>query len=104
MWIVKKSKSHLKGSQMGYFQHFWHAFSLGWILIFNGISSIIHAFVPALFPGTAAFTTMRIFYKVCYNHPNPYFQHVRKTYKERYAKEHIFERARKNEKDNIDKV
>ena len=104
MWIIKKSKAHLRGSQIDYLHHFWHAFSLGWILIFNGISSIIHAFIPAFFPGTAAFTTMRIFYKVCYNHPNPYFQHVRNTYKQRYAKEDIFTRVHKINESDTDKV
>jgi hypothetical protein len=29
---------------------------------------------------------MRIFYKVCYNHPNPHFQKVRLEYKRIYAK------------------
>jgi hypothetical protein len=94
-WIIRKSVAHLRGSQMGYFRHFCHAFSLGWILIFNGISSIIHAFIPAFFPGTAAFTTMRIFYKVCYGHPNPYFQRVRLAYEKRYVKERIAERVHK---------
>ena len=85
--LVKTSSEHLRLSQMGYFEHFRHAFVLGWILIFNGLSSLVHAFIPALFPGTAAKTTMRIFYKVCFNHPNPHFQKVRREYERLYAKQ-----------------
>lgn len=84
--LVKSSTEHLRLSKMSYVQHFRHAFTLGWILILNGLSSLVHAFVPGLFPGTAAKTTMRIFYKVCYNHPNPHFQKVRLEYKRLYAK------------------
>lgn len=83
--VVEQSQRHLALSRMTWSQHFWHAFSLGWILIANGLSSIIHAFIPALFPGTAAKTTMRIFYKVCYAHPNPHFQTYRLACKDRYA-------------------
>jgi hypothetical protein len=95
-WIIRKSVAHLRGSQTTYVPHFRQAFSLGWILILNGISSIVHAFIPAFFPGTAAFTTMRLFYKFCYGHPNPYFQRVRATYKKRYVKERIAERVQKH--------
>jgi len=96
-WIISESVDHLRGSRTTYVPHFRQAFSLGWILIFNGVSSIVHAVIPAFFPGTAAFTTMRIFYKFCHGHPNPYFQRVRSTYEKRYMKEHIAERVHKRD-------
>ena len=94
-WIIRESQDHLRGSQTTYVPHFRQAFWLGWILIFNGLSSIVHAFIPAFFPGTAAFTTMRLFYKFCHGHPNPYFQRVRSTYERRYVKERTAERVHK---------
>lgn len=84
--LVKKSSEHLLLSQMSYFPHFRNAFTLGWILIFNGLSSLVHAFIPRLFPGTAAKTTMRIFDKVCYNHPNQHFQKIHQDYGRTYAR------------------
>ena len=43
---------------------------------------------------------MRIFYKFCHGHPNPYFQRVRSTYEKRYMKEHIAERVHKRDQNN----
>lgn len=88
---------HLRGSRTTYVPHFRQAFSLGWILILNGISSMVHAVIPAFFPGTAAFTTMRLFYKFCHDHPNPYFQRVCSAYERRYVKERIAERVHKRD-------
>jgi len=94
-WIIETSVDHLRGSQVGYWKHFRQAFFLGWILILNGLSSIVHAVIPAFFPGTAAFTTMRLFYKYCHGHPNPSFQRIRALYEKRYVKQHIAERLGK---------
>jgi hypothetical protein len=94
--IISQSVEHLRGSQTTYAPHFRQAFYLGWILILNGLSSIVHAVIPAFFPGTAAFTTMRLFYKYCHGHPNPQFQRIRSMYEKRYVKHLIVERTRKN--------
>lgn len=100
-WIISQSVEHLRGSQMEYAPHFRQAFFLGWILILNGLSSIVHAVIPAFFPGTAAFTTMRLFYKYCHGHPNPEFQRIRSMFERRYVKQLIAERTRQNARETL---
>jgi hypothetical protein len=41
---------HLKEAKKNYLQHFWFAFKAGFILIYAGMASLIHAFIPSLFP------------------------------------------------------
>ena len=84
--IVRQSREHIEASHMGYFEHMWHAFSLGWILIVVGLSSLVHAFIPVLYPGTAAKEVMRIFYKYCLDHPSPVFQAARRKFELQFAK------------------
>ena len=46
-------KEHLKEAGKSYQKHFKFAFLAGFILIYAGILSIIHAFIPNLFPFTS---------------------------------------------------
>ena len=46
-------KKHLNEAGKSYFEHFKFAFIAGFILIYAGITSIIHAFIPSLFPFTS---------------------------------------------------
>ena len=46
-------KKHLSEAKKTYWNHFSFAFCAGWILIYAGITSIIHAFIPSLFPFTS---------------------------------------------------
>ena len=41
---------HLAESNKTYSQHFRFAFYAGWMLVWAGLTSIIHAFIPSLFP------------------------------------------------------
>jgi len=51
---------HLKEANKKYFGHFRFAFIAGWLLIYAGITSIIHAFIPSLYP----FTSLKIIKKL----------------------------------------
>ena len=53
-------KKHLDVSRKSYREHFSFAFIAGWLLIYAGITSIIHAFIPSLFP----FTSLKIVKKL----------------------------------------
>ena len=46
-------KKHLESSGKSYWHHLGFAFFAGLLLIYAGITSIIHAFIPALFPFTS---------------------------------------------------
>ena len=53
-------KKHLNEAGKSYLEHFKFAFKAGLILIYAGITSIIHALIPSLFP----FTSQRIVKKL----------------------------------------
>ena len=46
-------KKHLNEAGKNYFEHFKFALIAGFILMYAGITSIIHALVPSLFPFTS---------------------------------------------------
>ena len=56
-------KQHLNESGKTYTKHFVFAFVAGWLLIYAGITSIIHSIVPSLFP----FTSQKIVQKLLSN-------------------------------------
>lgn len=72
--MFEKSKKHLAASQVTYFEHFKFAIYAGLKLLVAGIASLIHAVIPQLFPGTAAFTVIDLYKKRLENHPNPIYQ------------------------------
>jgi UPF0716 family protein affecting phage T7 exclusion len=46
-------KKHLNEAGKNYIEHFKFAFIAGFILMYAGITSIIHALIPSLFPFTS---------------------------------------------------
>ena len=46
-------EKHLNEAGKSYFDHFKFALIAGLILIYAGITSIIHAFIPSIFPFTS---------------------------------------------------
>ena len=46
-------KKHLNEAGKSYFEHFKFALIAGFILMYAGITSIIHALIPSLFPFTS---------------------------------------------------
>lgn len=53
---MKMFKKHLKAAGKNYWEHFKFAFIAGFILIYAGITSIIHAIFPCFFQ----FTSLKI--------------------------------------------
>ena len=43
-------KDHLKQHRMNYLEHLIHAFKFGGEMIYLGLISIVHGFIPSLFP------------------------------------------------------
>ena len=43
-------RKHLTEAGKSYWNHFMFAFRAGFLLIYAGIASIIHALIPSLFP------------------------------------------------------
>ena len=57
-------KQHLNESGKTYSKHFIFAFTAGWLLIYAGITSIIHSLIPSLFPFTSQKIVQRLLNKV----------------------------------------
>lgn len=72
--LVSDSIHHIETSRMGYFHHLLHATKFGFLMIYLGLTSLIHALVPAWFEGDAPLGVANIFYRTVYHHPNPMFQ------------------------------
>lgn len=53
---MKMFKKHLKEAEKSYWEHFKFAFIAGFILIYAGITSIVHAIFPCFFQ----FTSLKI--------------------------------------------
>jgi hypothetical protein len=82
----KRSAQHLNDSQMSYWVHFHHAFRLGFILIYAGLASLIHALCPFLYPAYSAKQVIRIFVNVVLDSLNPEIQNYLKS---ELSKKHI---------------
>ena len=67
-------KNHLRQSQTVYLSHAVWALISGIQLIWAGITSIVHAILPGVFPGVAAKTVITLYYSILHNHPNPDYQ------------------------------
>lgn len=72
--MLKSSKQHLIDSKATYLEHMTFALKAGLSLLWAGIASLIHAFIPGLFKGTAAFTVINLYNQRLINHPNPIYQ------------------------------
>ena len=72
--MIKSSKKHLQESCTTYVNHFKFAVYASVLLIYAGVASIIHAFVPALFKGTAAFIVIKLYKERLVNHPNTLYK------------------------------
>jgi hypothetical protein len=62
--------THLNKSKVTYLKHLRWAILAGLRLIYSGIASIIHGFVPSLFDGAAPKTVIDIYHSHLKNHPN----------------------------------
>lgn len=71
---ISASKIHLNKSKMNYFAHCYQACSLGFVLIYAGILSIVHAVFPFLFPATSANKVTWMYIRVVLDSANPDIQ------------------------------
>jgi hypothetical protein len=51
---------HLKESGKSYGEHFMFAMRAGFLLLWAGVASIVHAFIPGLFPFVSQRIVMRL--------------------------------------------
>lgn len=75
---IKSSQIHLKNSKMNYFVHFYQAFSLGFVLIYAGLMSVIHAIFPFLFPANSANKVSWMYIHIIIDSANPDIQAYRR--------------------------
>jgi len=77
--IFKKCTNHLESSKETYVSHLFWASYAGFKMIIVGVSSIIHAIIPAFFTGTAAKTVIDFYHERLINHPNKeYTDYIKK--------------------------
>ena len=69
--LYLQSKRHLAKSKETWSRHCVFALFAGVKLIYAGIASIIHGFVPCFFEGTAAKIVIELYHRRLVNHPNP---------------------------------
>ena len=54
MFMIFKSKQHLKAVNESYTEHFLIAAKIGFIMIVYGLMAILHAIIPAYFQTSAS--------------------------------------------------
>jgi hypothetical protein len=74
---------HLKTSKVTYFEHLKWALLAGVRLIYAGVTSIIHGFIPSLFNGSAPKQVIDIYHNHLEDHPNPQYKEMINKAKER---------------------
>ena len=76
--------NHLNKSKVTYLEHLRWAVLAGFRLIYSGLASIIHGFVPSLFDGVAPKTVIDIYHSHLKNHPNQDYKEIIDTAKKKY--------------------
>lgn len=74
---------HLKTSKVTYLEHLGWAILAGFRLIYAGVTSIIHGFIPTLFDGSAPKQVIDIYHGHLEDHPNPKYKEMIEEAKER---------------------
>lgn len=70
MNLLTKSKNHLKSSNTNYWRHLYQAFSLGLLLIWSGLTSVIHSIFPFLYPAYSAKKVAWMYVQFVIDNPN----------------------------------
>ena len=73
---------HLNTSKVTYLEHLKWPLYAGVRLIYAGITSIIHGFVPTLFDGSAPKQVIDIYHNHLEDHPNPKYKDMIKEAKD----------------------
>jgi hypothetical protein len=72
--MIQRSKEHLEESKTNYISHFTFAVYAGVLLILAGLASIIHAIIPGVLRGSAAYVVIKLYKDRLENHPNPQYR------------------------------
>lgn len=72
--MFKKSKQHLRESNSNYLDHCLFAIYAAGLLFVASVASIIHAIIPNLFKGVAAYIVIKLYKTRLENHPNPLYR------------------------------
>lgn len=75
-------REHLTISKVTYIQHLKWAVIAGLRLIYAGVTSIIHGFIPSLFDGAAPKQVINIYHNHLEDHPNPKYKDMIKEAKD----------------------
>lgn len=72
--MFESIKKHLEDSQCSYAEHFKFAIWASIRLFWAALASLIHAFVPSWFKGSAAFVVIDLYKNRLEDHPNATYQ------------------------------
>jgi len=72
--MLKSSRQHLTESKTTYFEHFKFAIYASLQLLYASFASLVHAFIPSLFKGSAALVVIKLYTQRLLNHPNTVYQ------------------------------
>ena len=72
--MIRGIKQHLEDSQCSYIEHFKFAVVASGRLLWASMTSLIHAFIPSIFKGSAAWVVIDLYKNRLENHPNSTYQ------------------------------
>lgn len=75
--MIKQIKNHLYTNKISFKDHFVLAIISGFKLIYAGVTSIIHAFIPCVFDGSAAKVVAHLYFKRVKDHPNETYRNFK---------------------------
>lgn len=74
--LFEKVQAHLSDSDITYGEHLSFAVKASALLAYASVASLVHAFVPAFFPATAARIVIGLYKERLEDHPNPKYQEM----------------------------
>lgn len=74
--MIKFLTQHLKDSQVTYIEHLKFALYASFQLLYASVASFIHAFIPFVFKGSAAFVVIKLYKQRLVNHPNKMYRQL----------------------------
>src|SRR5687768_423149 len=78
--VIEQVRYHLAMSEVTYKEHLTFAVRASGLLAYASVASIVHAFMPALFPATAARIVIHLYKQRLEDHPNPKYQEMMRSH------------------------
>ena len=72
--MIESSKKHLTDSGCTYVEHLKFALYASALLFIAAVTSLIHAFIPSLFKGNAAYIVIKLYKMRLKDHVNPMYR------------------------------